>query len=67
MKKLFRYNYKVVNADFLQDYEIKLKLETFKIVKKTEKGAFIQAEQMEITHKFKNDFYKICAENNIKL
>jgi len=29
--------------------------------------AAIQSELKEIPLKFKNDFYKICAENNIKL
>lgn len=29
--------------------------------------AFIQAEEQNIEHKFRNDFYKICAENNIKI
>ncbi len=28
--------------------------------------AFVQAEEKGITYKFKNDFNKICAENNIK-
>lgn len=29
--------------------------------------AFIQAEERNIQYKFKNDFYRICQENNIEI